>query len=117
MQEKDFVLELGVDPVAFGLVLMGLVLFGLGFNWAVSQMGPKIRGRRAALVVGGVFGTLVGSIFVIGFVEAVLVGLCFVASGVPMIVGEWVRFDQQAQRERQEQALAVLDQLDGGSDA
>ena len=55
MQEKDLFLELGVDLPVFGLVLMGLLLFGLAFNWRVGRMGPRARGRRAILVVGGVF--------------------------------------------------------------
>ena len=89
MQEKEFFGDLGLDPLVLVLVFLALTLFGLAFNWMVDRMGPRARGRRA-----------------------VLVGLCFVASGLPMIVGEWLRFDKRSQAEDQDLALDILDELD-----
>lgn len=94
-----------INGLAFGLVAVVLLLFGLTVNALVHWLGRwgALEGRRALLVVVGVFGTLIGSVFVIGLIPALLVGFLFVASGTPMIVGEWLR-DAQDKR----QALAAL---------
>lgn len=104
-----------INWLVFALVALGLVIFGLGVNALVGileRLGA-LEGRRALLVVLGVFGTLVGAVFVVGLVPAVVVGLLFVASGIPMIGGEWIRDAQ----DRQNAAQALAHGLESLEDA
>lgn len=80
----------------FVMVTMALLLFGIAFNAFTAWMerANKMQGFTAMMVVGGVFGTLVGAAFVIGLLPAMTVGLLFIASGVPMIAGSWARHTQ-----------------------
>lgn len=106
--------QLDMNLQSITLVLMGLLIFGLAFNAWINHLEKDgiIEGRRSIMVVAGVFGTLVGSVFVIGFVPAVLVGLCFVASGIPMIWGEIVRYEKRKQLLDAEQTIEILEKLD-----
>jgi len=92
-------------------VVLGLLLFGVLFNWFVAWLGERKRGQVAMLVVIGVAVTLAGAA-VVDWRAAVWVGVCFVASGTPMVLGEWwrgvVRRSEEADAARRalEQALA-----------
>jgi len=71
-------------------VVFGLLLFGVLFNWFVAWLGERKRGQVAMLVVIGVAVTLAGAA-VVDWRAALWVGVCFVASGAPMVLGEWWR--------------------------
>lgn len=104
-----------INWLTFTLVTLALFIFGLGVNALVvilERLGA-IDGRRALLVVLGVFGTLAAAVFVIGLVPAVVVGMLFVASGMPMIGGEWIR----DARDRQNAAQALANGLESLDDA
>lgn len=69
-------------------VSIGLLLFGILFNLLVSWLGNRKTGYTALLVVVGVSVTVIGTIPVIGLDNALFLGLAFVCSGLPMILGD-----------------------------
>ena len=71
-------------------VLLGLFMFGVLFNAFVTWLGERKRGQTALLVVAGVAVTLLG-VAVVDWQAAMWAALCFVASGSPMVFGEWWR--------------------------
>jgi membrane protein DedA with SNARE-associated domain len=75
-------------------VLLTLFVFGIVYNWVVGWLERKgyDRGYTALLVVLGVGVTVALSGFLIGMQATLLVTACFVASGLPMIVGSIVRY-------------------------
>lgn len=86
-----------------GLVaaLIFLLVFGMVYNQLVEKFQKRTQRYTAELVVGGVLITLVTSGFFIGWNNAGKVLLLFVASGLPMIVGSWIRAardDEEAKR-------------------
>ena len=91
-------------------VMAGLLFFGVAFNAFVAWLGERKRGQTAMLVVIGVAVTLAGAA-VVDFWAAVWVGVCFVASGAPMVLGEWWRGVQRsaedARRAREELEAAL----------
>jgi len=91
-------------------VLMGLLLFGIGYNWFVTRLeqGGHDRGYTSLLVVVGVMVTLAGALVVVGWWAVLVVALCFVASGTPMIVGSIARYT----RERAAEARLVREMIE-----
>lgn len=80
---------------------LGLFLFGLLYNLLVEKFQKRTQRYTAELVVGGVLITVLASGFIIGWNNAAIVLGLFVASGLPMIVGSWVRSardDEEAKR-------------------
>ena len=77
-------------------VFLGLVLFGVFYNTLVAWLEEKayIEGFVSLSVAAGVAVTLAG-VALISWPAALLVLVCFVASGLPMIVGSIVRYIQQ----------------------
>jgi hypothetical protein len=77
----------GVIPV-----LLGLFLFGIGYNVLVSWLihHGYDEGYMWAIVAGGVAITLAG-VAIIAPMAALLALLAFTASGLPMAVGAWWR--------------------------
>ena len=82
-------------------VLLGLILFGIGYNFLVDWMSSKkyAEGYMSLLVAFGVFGTLVGLSF-ISWPIAILCLAGFVASGLPMIVGSIARYMRKRAHEQ-----------------
>ncbi len=103
------------------IVLSILALFGSGYNVLVGWLenNGHDRGYTAFLVVGGCLATILGATFLIGTESALIVFLCFAASGLPMTAGSMYR---HAQREKAEErkaegaALALLKCKEGGAD-
>lgn len=82
-----------------------LFLFGAAFNWTVAELERrKVEGYTWVYVVVGVAVTLVGAAFLVGWLNALLVGGCMAASGLPMMVG--------AARRHQEIVKAYLARLE-----
>ena len=76
-----------LDWRLIGAVLFGLTCFGLAFTTFVQRLGDRKDGYTSLLVVAGVLVTLAG-VALIYWPAAVLSGAAFVASGLPMIVGD-----------------------------
>lgn len=74
-------------------VMAGLLVFGVGYNAFVAWLEREghAEGYVALLVVVGTLVTLAGAAMLIGMEAVVQVGLCFVASGMPMIIGSCAR--------------------------
>lgn len=89
-----------------------LFLFGFGYNELVAWMERQgyDRGYTALLVVGGVLVTLLGVAVLIGFEAAMVVFGCFVASGLPMIVGSMQR-EARKRKEDEDRAFSQAKEL------
>ncbi len=98
-------------------VLAALAVFGIGYNALIERLEREVpdHGYTSFLVVGGVIATLAGAAFLIGLVDALLAGLCFVASGLPMIIGSVYRSIQRRSAERGRLARDVFEALRGES--
>ena len=77
-------------------VCVSLAAFGVAYNALVAYLEREVpeHGYTAFLVVGGVMATLIGAAFIVGLTSTLLIGLCFIASGLPMIIGSvwrWLR--------------------------
>jgi uncharacterized membrane protein len=78
-----------------------LLVFGFFYNQLVERFQKRTQRYTAELVVGGVLITLIASGFFIGWSDMAKVLVLFVASGLPMIVGSWIRSardDEEAKR-------------------
>ena len=86
---------MGINQIQIGrelaMAFLGLLLFGVSYNLLVEYFQKRTQRYTAELVVGGVIVTVLASAFLIGWENALIVLVCFVASGLPMIVGSWMR--------------------------
>ena len=84
-------MEMGWKIAAVLMILAGL---GTAYNWAVAKL-ERSRYHRfvntALLVVVGVAFTVILSSLLIGLSNAMLIGACFMASGLPMFLGSYIR--------------------------
>jgi hypothetical protein len=94
-----------------GLILCGLLLWGVLFALAVYKIGRRREGYTALLVVVGVLVTL-GGVAVVSWQAALLALMCFAASGAPMVVGDIVHYTNQREREMRQIREAALRRLD-----
>lgn len=83
-----------------GLAIAFIVLlaFGFGYNALVERFQKRTQHYTAEFVVGGVLITILVSGFFIGWDNTIKVLILFVASGLPMMIGSWIR----AARDEQE---------------
>ncbi len=90
------------------LFLMYLVLFmfGVGYNELTAWLERQgyDRGYTALLVVGGVLVTLLAGAVVVGVQVAMIMFGCFVASGMPMIVGS-IQREARKRKEDEDKAM------------
>jgi len=84
-------IEIALDLRLFCAVAWGLLAFGVVFNDFVTRAGEHKDGYTWLLVVVGVLVTLLG-VALISWQAAVLTLIAFVASGIPMIVGDVARY-------------------------
>src|SRR5262245_26513087 len=70
---------------------LGLLLFGVFYNWAIEKFPWLAQRRSAEQVVFGVLVTLIVSGFTIGWVPMLQLMVLFAGSGTPMIFGSWIR--------------------------
>jgi hypothetical protein len=68
-----------------------LLVFGIVYNQLVERFQKRTQKYTAELVVGGVLITVLVSGLFIGWGNMAKVLALFVASGLPMIVGSWIR--------------------------
>ncbi len=73
------------------MAFLFLLLFGVGYNLLVEYFQRRTQHFTAEFVVVGVVVTVLVSGFMIGWINAAIVLGLFVASGVPMIFGSWIR--------------------------
>jgi len=87
--------EMELNGTIFGkelvIVNIALVLFGIIYNFAIQYIPWLAQRRSAEQVVGGVLITLLASGFVIGWEYVIVMLILFSASGLPMLIGSWVR--------------------------
>ena len=89
------------NSTGLGIAFIALLVFGFGYNLIVERFQKRTQRFTAELVVGGVLVTVLVSGFFIGWMNAAVVLILFVASGLPMIVGSWIRSardDEEAKR-------------------
>lgn len=95
-------MEFGINSGAIPAVIMGLLLFGIGYNAFVSYAEKEgyTEGYMSIVVAGGVLATL-GGIAIVSWQAALLCLAGFAASGVPMIIGSMIRFAVQNKNSKQ----------------
>jgi len=80
---------------------LALTLFGVLYNWGIERW-PWLASRRSAEQVAiGTLVTLITSGFMIGWMNMLAVLILFCGSGMPMIIGSWIRAardDEQAHK-------------------
>lgn len=96
-------MESNGTEISIGLVIAfsSLFVFGVIYNVVVERFQKRTQRFTAELVVGGVLVTVTVSGFFIGWINAGIVLLLFVGSGLPMIIGSWLRAardDEEAKR-------------------
>ncbi len=76
-----------------GLVIafIGLLVFGILYNQLVERFQKRTQKYTAEFVVGGVLITVLVSGLFIGSGHMTIILILFMASGLPMIVGAWIR--------------------------
>jgi len=96
-------------------VCAALITFGIGYDALVRWLERKVpdHGYNAFLVAGGTLVTLIGAAFLIGPQNALLTLACFVASGLPMIIGSVHRSVRQRAQEREQSAQDAMEALRG----
>lgn len=81
---------------------LSLLLFGLAYNWLTAwlEQTGRNKGYTAFLVVVGTLVTVLATIPLIGFTNALVVLGAFVFSGSPMILGSiWRYMNERAEEE------------------
>jgi hypothetical protein len=73
------------------ICVIALGLFGIIYNHAINTFPWLAHRRPAEQVVGGVLVTVLTSGFVIGWMSALIVLILFAASGLPMLIGSWIK--------------------------
>jgi NhaP-type Na+/H+ or K+/H+ antiporter len=91
------------------VVFLVLLLFGVSYNILVQYFQKRTHHYTAEFVVGGCLVTVLGSGFIIGWDNALIVVICFIASGTPMIVGSMMAHAQ----DEQEAKKVARDELKG----
>jgi hypothetical protein len=97
-------MELNGTNIGAQLVItfIALLLFGAIYNFGIEKFPWLAHRRSAEQVVGGVLVTLLASGFVIGWMNVVVMFILFTGSGLPMLIGSWVRAahdDAEAKRQ------------------
>lgn len=81
----------------FLAVIFFLILFGLGYNWFITWLEDvkRVEGWSWLYVVIGVTVTVTTSAFLIGKDNALIVFICFAASGLFMALGALSRHNKK----------------------
>ena len=93
----------------FGLVMLSLVLFGIGYNALTMwlERNKLERGFVSLLVVGGVGVTVLAMTPLIGIEHVLILLAGLAAAGLPMMIGSiWRYMDARAADEKAAQELA-----------
>jgi len=93
------------SPLGVILVAFGLFIFGVLYNMAVEWARPRgwLEPYTSLWVAFGVLVTIAGAGIVDLLVDwnaSIITLVCFIASGTPMILGDFARYVRQVQAER-----------------
>ncbi|HZM22075.1 MAG TPA: hypothetical protein VFC02_10040 [Anaerolineales bacterium] len=94
-----------VNSTGLGIAFIILLVFGIAYNSMVERFQKRSQRYTAELVAFGVIVTVTISGFFIGWNNMAVVLILFTASGLPMIVGSWlrsVRDDEEAKKTTKE---------------
>jgi hypothetical protein len=80
------------------ITVLVLFIFGTLYNHGIEKFPWLAQRRSAEQVVGGVLITVLASGFVIGWSNVIAMLILFSASGLPMLIGSWVRAAQDEQK-------------------
>lgn len=102
----------GIQPGIIGAVLSAAFIYGLAYNAFVAWLNRTGRGEgyTSILVVAGTLVTLAFASILIGLLHTLLVLLVFVATGLPMVLGDLYRYTE-ARRKAREQLAATLREI------
>lgn len=102
----DYGINSGIHYGAIAATAVGLLAFGLVFNWLVNRWNRAgyDDGYTWLLVVIGTAVTVIAAGFTIGWTAVVLLGFYFAASGLPMAVGDIWRHVKARRAEHDEAA-------------
>lgn len=95
-----------IDWPLMGAVVFGLFMFGIAYNALVGWIGERKEGYTSLLVVGGVLITLLGAA-IVSWQAALWIVLCFSASGIPMIIGDILRYIHKREKALAEQRQMI----------
>lgn len=89
------------NNTGLAVAIIVLLVFGFAYNSIVERFQKRTQRYTAELVVGGVLVTILVSSFFIGWDDAVIVFVLFMASGLPMIIGSWLRATRDDEQAKQ----------------
>ena len=100
--------NLAIDWLLLGVILITLMLFGTLYALFVNRYFDHLQegGFMSLVVVVGVLITLAGVAFIY-WPAAIVVLICFTASGFPMVIGDVVRAIKKRERVRNLQRQIV----------
>ena len=89
----SFEISFSIDVGLFIIVFLSLLIFGGLYNQFVEYMDKLhyTEGYLSLVVAFGVFVTLIG-VSILSWQAALMILVCFIASGTPMIVGSITRY-------------------------
>lgn len=101
-------IEIRLDYGVISAVLLGLLLFGIGYNSLVAWMQRRgyAEGYLGLIVALGVLVTLCG-VAILSIQAALITLAAFIASGTPMIAGSILRYVNK----RDAMKRAILEEL------
>jgi len=88
-----------LNGTGLGIGFVFMLIFGILYNILVERFQKRSQRYTAELVAGGVIVTVATSGIFIGASNMITVLVLFVGSGLPMMVGSWIRSmrdDEQA---------------------
>lgn len=89
------------------ICVIALALFGVLYNIGIEKFPWLAHRRSAEQVVGGVLVTVLVSGIIIDWTNVIALLILFSASGLPMLIGSWVRaaHDDEAAKQIAREAL------------
>jgi hypothetical protein len=91
---------MALNWIVIGITLAFLLIFGIVYAMLVRFISEHhIDGQTAYLVAFGTLVTVAGSAVLIGLQSALLVLLCFSASGLPMVIEYVLRVAAERKRD------------------
>src|SRR6185369_11750735 len=94
-----------INGAILAVVFFALIIFGILYNYSIERWPWLKTLRPAEQVVIGVLITVICSSLLIGWMNAMIVVLLFAASGLPMLLGSWIRAaddEKEAKKIRQD---------------
>jgi 4-hydroxybenzoate polyprenyltransferase len=95
------------NNTGLAIAFIALLVFGIAYNAMVERFQKHTQHYTAEFVVFGVLITILVSGFFIGWNNAGTVLVLFIASGLPMMIGSWIRAarDEEAAKKIQKETM------------